>query len=450
MNLDHILYKSRKNTELHANTGTRLLGYALFFVRAVWLVLFCLILLVFLLGIPNTFKLALSLHPQTIAGLKQIGLQASFPAIYIVSLDTIMMLVFACFAALIVWRRSDDWMIMFVSLTLLSTAMLYTAPAFETKVPLVLLALLASFAEICQVSIVYFFPDGRFVPRWLWILLLPLFVWRPFIWAYDYLPNFYSLKRSGENFFYIPQNTLDLELFLIGIGIGFIAQIYRYLRHSTPIQRQQTKLLLVGMILVVVIVSAYVLAFNTLPVLQQLGSQALLMRLISRTINHLALMVLPLTITFSILRYRLWDIDKLINRTMVYGTLTGILALVYFAFVIALQVLLRGFTGGSELAIVGSTLTIAILFQPLRRRIQQVIDRRFYRGKYDAVRTLESFSEAISEEVDLDQFTERLLSVVQETMQPTFVSLWIRRLENQQNKRVTRVLPKIGDQLDVY
>ena len=83
---------------------------------------------------------------------------------------------------------------------------------------------------------------------------------------------------------------------------------------------------------------------------------------------------------------------------------------------------------------------------PVHRRIQQVINRRFYRSKYDAVRTLESFSEAMSEEVDLAQLTERLLSVVQETMQPTFVSLWIRKPENQQNKRVTRVLPKIGDQ----
>lgn len=127
-----------------------------------------------------------------------------------------------------------------------------------------------------------------------------------------------------------------------------------------------------------------------------------------------------------------------------------LLALVYFACVIALQVLLRGFTGGSELAIVGSTLMIAILFQPLRRRIQQGIDRRFYQSKYDAVRTLEFFSEAMSEEVDLTQLTERLLHVVQETMQPTFVSLWIREPENQQNKRVTRVLPKIGDQLDGF
>jgi len=450
MNLDRILNTSRKHSELHTNTGTSMYGYTLLLARAVWLALFCLILLVFLLGIPNTLQVALFLHPQTVAGLKQIGLQASFPAIYIVTLDTSMMLVFACFAALIVWRRSDDWMIMFVSLTLLSTAMLYTAPAFEAKVPLLLLALLASFAEICQVSIVYLFPDGRFVPRSMWILLLPLFVWRPLVWAYDYLPNFFPLKRSGDNFFYIPQSAVDLELFLIVIGIGFVAQVYRYLRRSTPLQRQQTKLLLPGMILVVVIVGTYVLALNTLPMLQQLGSEALLMRLISRTINHLALMVLPLTITFSILRYRLWGIDKLINRTLVYGTLTGILALVYFACVIALQVLLRGFTAGSELAIVGSTLMIAILFQPLRRRIQQAIDRRFYRSKYDAVRTLESFSEAMSEEVDLAQLTERLLSVVQETMQPTFVSLWIREPENQQNKRVTRVLPKIGDQLDSY
>ncbi len=106
-----------------------------------------------MLGIPNSFKVALSLHPETVAGLKQLGLQASFPAIYIITLDTVTILVFASFAALIVWRRSYDWMIMFVSLTLLSTAILYTAPAFEAKVPLLMLALMTSFAEICQVAI---------------------------------------------------------------------------------------------------------------------------------------------------------------------------------------------------------------------------------------------------------------------------------------------------------
>ncbi len=450
MNFNHVLHTSRKNTALHSITDTRLCGYKLVLARSVWLALFCLIFIVYFLGFPEAFKLALSLRPETVVGLEHLGLPASFPGIYTITIDTVTILVFACFAALIVWRRSDDWMVMFVSLTLLSTAMLYTAPAFEAKVPMLILALLAAFAEICQVAFVYLFPDGRFVPRWLWILLIPLFVWRPVIWGFDYLPNFFSLRRSGENFFYIPQDDRDLALVLALLIVGIITQVYRYRYHSTPVQRQQTKWLLLGGAFVILVVGSYVLALNTLPILHQPGSEALLMRLLSRTINHLALMLIPLTLTFSILRYRLWDIDRLINRTLVYGTLTGILALVYFGCVIALQFLLRGFTGGSELAIVASTLAIAILFQPLRRRIQQTIDRRFYRNKYDTVRTLEDFSAAMREEVDLAQLTEQLLSVVQETMQPASVSLWLRQPENQQNKRATRVLPKIGEQVDSY
>jgi hypothetical protein len=445
MNLNHLLYQSRKNIDLHGNNGTRLYGYKLVIARTVWLTLFSLILIVFFLGVPESFKIALSVRPETVAGLTQLGLPVSFPGIYTITLDTVMILVFACIAALIVWNRSDDWMVLFVSLTLLSTAMLFTAPAFEAKVPMFILALLASFAEICQVTFVYLFPDGRFVPRWMWVLLIPLFVSRPAIWGLDYLPNFLSLKHSGENFFYIPQDTRDLELLLILLAVGIIAQVYRYRHHSTPIQRQQTKWLLLGMALVVLVAGAYVLALNTLPMLQQLSSEVLLMRLLSRTINHLALMLLPLTLTFSILRYRLWDIDTLINRTLVYGTLTGTLAVVYFGSVIALQFLLHGFTSGSELAIVASTLAVAILFQPLRRRIQQVIDRRFYRSKYDTIRTLEDFTSAMRGELDLAQLTQRLLDVVQETMQPAHVSLWLRHPEGKTNKRATKVLPKIGE-----
>jgi hypothetical protein len=125
----------------------------------------------------------------------------------------------------------------------------------------------------------------------------------------------------------------------------------------------------------------------------------------------------------------IWRFDYLpnfLNRTLVYGMLTGILALAYFGCVIALQFLLREFTRGLELAIVASTLVIAILFQPLRRRIQHIIDRRFYRNKYDIVRTLKAFNAAMREEVDLTQLTEQLIAVVQETMQPASVSLWLR------------------------
>jgi hypothetical protein len=445
MNLNQVVNRSRKNTELYCNNDTRLSGYKLTLARAGWLALFSLIFIVYFMGIPEAFKLALLLRPETVAGLQRFGIPVSFPAVYTISLDTVTILVFACFAALIVWRRSDDWMVMFVSITLLSSAMLYTAPAFESKVPMLLLALLAAFAEICQVAFVYLFPDGRCVPRKMWVLLIPLFVWRPVMWGVDYLPNFFSLKRSGENFFYIPQDSRDLMLFLALLFVGIIAQVYRYRHYSTPAQRQQTKWLLLGGVFVILVISSYVLALNTVPMLRQLNSEALLMRLLSRTINHLALMLIPLILTFSILRYRLWDIDTLINRTLVYGTLTGSLALVYFGCVIALQFLLHGFTGGSTLAIGASTLAIVILFHPLRRRIQHSIDRRFYRSKYDTVRTLEAFSAAMREEVNLTQLTEQLITVVQYTMQPVSVSLWLRQPENHQNKRATRVLPKPGE-----
>ena len=139
--------------------------------------------------------------------------------------------------------------------------------------------------------------------------------------------------------------------------------------------------------------------------------------------------MLPMAVGIAILKYRLYDIDLLINRTLVYVTLTGILALVYFGGVTATQTLLGTLTDRQELpqlVVVASTLVIAALFNPLRRRIQSFIDRRFYRRKYDARKTLESFSSKLRDETDLGALSDDLVGVVRETMQPAHVSLWLR------------------------
>jgi hypothetical protein len=318
--------------------------------------------------------------------------------------------------AIIAWRKSNDWMAMLVSFWLVIQGTTNaTLTVGHSQSSWQWPALLFNTLAFLFLDLVFFlFPDGRFAPRWTRWAMLAL------------------VAGSVLTFLFPALAFLSIFPQLGGAIIIIIAQIYRYRRVSTLIQRQQTKWVMYG--LTVTIVCDLIVALPTflLPLLlPSAGSTqfAVFYGVFFETAITFFTFLVPISFGVAILRNRLWDIDIIINRTLVYGLLTGILAALYVGLIIGLESLVRAITGQASqqpVVIVVSTLAIAGLFQPLRKRIQAIIDRRFYRRKYDAAKIVAAFSATLRNEVDLDQLREQLLAVVQETMQPASVSLWLR------------------------
>ena len=272
--------------------------------------------------------------------------------------------------------------------------------------------------------VILLFPDGR----------LPSSGWRWFAWLSVFLVLAGALLSA-----FAPGRTIALgpidnpiaveslpsdayktveQVVNALIFVAVISLIIRF-RRARELERQQIKWFVYATVLMI---SAGILTY---PVSEATGSVWL--KWISFVPFIIGMTAIPISMGIAILRYRLYDIDILINRTLVYGLLTAILAGIYFGGVTATQVLFRNLTGQqSTLAVVASTLLIAALFTPLRRRIQGFIDRRFYRRKYDARMTLEAFSLKLRNETDLDALSDDLVGVVRESMQPAHVSLWLR------------------------
>jgi len=363
-----------------------------------------------------------SLDPATVrTNLKAAGISNDFFARYELSMGVISAIVCSMVSVVIFWRRSDDWMALLTSLGLVAFGVFFRTDgptALGQQYPAVWLPvnLLAFFGSMSFMLFIYLFPNGRFVPRWT--------RWIPILWAMHEVA-YYFFPDSVFNI----NRTLPLLEFLVStaflcIGIG--SQIYRYRHVSGPVQRQQTRWVVFGMVSALLGGLAIALPLNISPTLVPFGSPY---AFAFEAAVAGFLLLIPLSIGVAILRHQLWDIDVIINRTLVYGALTASLALVYFGSVAATQTIFQALTGQeqqSQLAIVVSTLVIAALFNPLRRRIQSFIDRRFYRRKYDARKTLEGFSAKLSHDTDLDALSDDLVGVVRETMQPEHVSLWLR------------------------
>jgi hypothetical protein len=282
--------------------------------------------------------------------------------------------------------------------------------------------------------LILLFPDGR----------LPSKRWRPLAWLSGVaivlvsagsalspgpmdglpgIPNPFGLEKYP----WVADATLSLTLLLpLCILASAVSLVLRFLR-SRGEEREQIKWLAFAALILGLGFSSYVIPGNILP--DEAGGVDPLWENLLEDAVTLSFAGVPVAVGIAILRYRLYEIDLLINRTLVYGSLTATLALVYFGGVAATQAIFRALTGQEEqpqLAIVVSTLMIAALFNPLRRRIQGFIDRRFYRRKYDAAKTLEAFSAKLRDETDLDALSDDMVGVVRETMQPAHVSLWLR------------------------
>ena len=369
--------------------------------------------------------------------LMQLGLPVGLYAAFDATLNGIFVAIWVAVGVLIFWHRSNDRMALLVAFFLVTfgpTSFGPIAPEFLAHEYHTLELLVEGVEFVGYASLALFFclfPSGRFVPRWIrWLAVAYLAALVPVLF-FPHSPLDWA-------------NRFDIEVYPLGIApffAGFVtAQIYRYLKVSTPAERRQTKWVVFGLAVAFGGLIGVLLSANLLWPIEEGAITVSLLAL--WVVVYGFMLVIPFSIGVAILRSGLWDIDMVINRTLVYGSLTASLAAVYLSGVTATQAIFQTLTGQQEqpqLAIVVSTLVIAALFNPLRRRIQFFIDRRFYRRKYDARKTLEAFSAKLRDETDLDALSGDLVGVVKETMQPAHVSLWL---------RPDTAAPKKGEQSD--
>ncbi len=423
MNVQHTYTESMNSSNAQVAADTHIHGRWLMFARVGWFVLVVPALAVFVASLPayiaqlqsvcnGTACAAGQLTPQIVETLRNLGLSIDSYVAISIAFTVVAALVWFMVGGVIFWRRSNDWMALMVALMLVlfgtdTTLTTVTGSHSAWQFPAQFLDYLS---YTMLIFVILLFPNGRFVPHWTWLLII---VFIPVAGLYDFFPN--SLLN----------NNIWTTLIWIALVISImLTQIYRYVRVSNLVQRQQTKWVVFAISIILLVEAGFSLFGLFFPSLNQPGSFYLL---VYNTTSSFALLLIPLSLGIAILRYRLWDIDIIINRTLVYGSLTPTLAIVYTGLVIVLESLLHGLISQTnDIAIVASTLAIAALFQPLRKRIQTIIDRRFYRRKYDAAKTLAAFNATLRNEVDLNQLRERLIAVVQETMEPEHVSLWLR------------------------
>jgi len=342
------------------------------------------------------------------------GLALEQYAIYTILRGLVSLSIFGGAALLILWKAGGNW---FAWYTVFMLLFFPTGGALDqiNQVSQIASSYYSAGAIFWPLYLLYLylFPNGRAVPTWTRAPMGAVVGLHFLLQSAGYLLSF----GIGDAFLPVWQGAFFVVI-LAGFPLILVSQVLRYRNYSTPVERQQTKWFVGSLALLAILsVAQTIITGSYNNVIGWVGD-------LSEILDFL----IPISLVISILRYRLWDIDLIIRKTLVYGGLTIALGFVFFGSVLALQQVFTRFTGteDSPIIIVISTLAIAALFSPLRRRIQDFIDRRFYRQKYDAERALADFAATARAETDLDALTVKLVEVVSQTMQPENVSLWLK------------------------
>jgi hypothetical protein len=396
--------------------------------RFTWLVIFVLILFLFLGMLNSSYRAtfyseSVELSVDVIRNL----ISRRIFTTYLFGLRVVVVGFYILAAALIFLRRvwpkgSRDWIAWLVSVTLLLAVVSFTGEVRIDIIPEPWNNIYSTLQSILLFLLIpglfntlYLFPDGHVVPRWAHSVIYVVNGWLVLIFlSIDWIEN---LLPSASEFMWVISSIFIGTLILIGIT----SQVYRYFRVSTPLQRQQTKWVLASFLL-----QGLAFFYFLLP---QGSENPLAERLSALLILHLEILLpalIPLAFLIAMLRYRLFDIDLIIRRTLVYSTLTIALGLLFLLLVTGLQRLFVALTNQqSAISIVLSTLAIAALFNPLRTRIQDFIDQRFYRKKYNTDQTLAKLAHHVQNETDLEILANILMNTLSATIEPEFISLWI-------------------------
>jgi signal transduction histidine kinase len=405
---------------------TRRRGIFLAVARAVWIAAAVLTVIFVVVSIPVSFAQlqmvctsgACLLTPESLRQLAGMGLSTGFFAAYLFAVELVFVVVSFAVGMIIFWRmwgKPNERMALFVALTLITFGtMAFLGPhetfAGSSSVWRWLFVFVVFSGSTFSILFFYLFPDGRFVPRWMGMLAFVLVVLQVRSFFFPDLPllRWLSLPGQTENIFFLA-------------SIVF-AQVYRYWRVSNPLQRQQTKWVVFG-------VSAAVVGFlGEQLVFPLLGLPSVILALVGQTVSNLALLCIPLSIGIAILRYRLWEINLLINRTLVYGTLTASVVAIYVLVVGMLGALFQA--GGNLLISLVATGLVAVLFHPLRHRLQQAVNRLTYGDRDDPYKVISRLGQRVEETLTPEAVLPTIVETVAQALKLPYATITVKQGES--------------------